>query len=66
MKYAIALVAAPLALVCAATPALAQETAPPKPITVSGSVALVSDYRFRGVSQTDKEHGHPGRPHRHA
>ncbi|MDH7637407.1 TorF family putative porin [Sphingomonas oryzagri] len=36
-----------------ATPALAQE-APPKPFTVSGSVALVSDYRFRGVSQTDK------------
>lgn len=39
-----------------ATPALAQdETDPPKPITVSGSVALVSDYRFRGVSQTDEE-----------
>lgn len=36
-----------------ATPALAQE-APPKPFTVSGSVALVSDYRFRGVSQSDK------------
>ena len=34
-------------------PALAQD--PPKPITVSGSVALVSDYRFRGVSQSDKE-----------
>jgi len=39
-----------------ASPALAQdETAPPKPITVSGSVGLVSDYRFRGVSQSDKE-----------
>ncbi|WP_454884154.1 TorF family putative porin [Sphingomonas oryzagri] len=36
-----------------ATPALAQE-APTKPFTVSGSAALVSDYRFRGVSQTDK------------
>jgi uncharacterized protein (TIGR02001 family) len=36
-----------------ATPALAQE-APPKPFTVSGSVALVSDYRFRGVSQSNK------------
>ena len=35
--------------------AAAQETAPPKAITVSGSVALVSDYRFRGVSQTDEE-----------
>jgi len=38
-----------------ATPAFAQETAPPPPITVSGSVALVSDYRFRGVSQSDEE-----------
>ncbi|MBJ6120321.1 TorF family putative porin [Sphingomonas mollis] len=39
----------------AATPALAQEeTAPPKPVTVSGSVGLVSDYRFRGVSQSDR------------
>jgi len=37
-----------------ATPALAQEV-PTTPITVSGSVALVSDYRFRGVSQTDEE-----------
>jgi uncharacterized protein (TIGR02001 family) len=35
-------------------PAFAQEE-PPKPVTVSGSVALVSDYRFRGVSQTDEE-----------
>lgn len=37
-----------------ATPAFAQEEAE-KDFTVSGSVALVSDYRFRGVSQTDKE-----------
>lgn len=44
-----------LFLVCT-TPAFAQdETAPPEPITVSGSVTLASDYRFRGVSQTDKE-----------
>ncbi len=35
-------------------PAMAQEEAPSE-ITVSGSVGLVSDYRFRGVSQTDKE-----------
>lgn len=34
-------------------PALAQ-TDPPKPITVSGSVGLVSEYRFRGVSQSDR------------
>ncbi|NWP47683.1 hypothetical protein GY986_24865, partial [Escherichia coli] len=38
-------------LCCTAAPAFAQEEAPPKPITVSGNVALVSDYRFRGVSQ---------------
>ena len=37
-----------------ATPALAQEeTDPPSPITISGSVAVVSDYKFRGISQTD-------------
>ena len=43
-------------MLAAAAPAFAQEeTAPPKPITVSGSVALVSDYRFRGVSQSDED-----------
>jgi len=36
------------------SPALAQAE-PAGPISVSGSVALVSDYRFRGVSQTDEE-----------
>lgn len=50
MKYQIACAA--LALMSSA-PAFAQE-APAGPVTVSGSVALVSDYRFRGVSQTDK------------
>jgi uncharacterized protein (TIGR02001 family) len=34
--------------------ARAQDAAPPK-IVVSGTGALLSDYRFRGVSQTDKE-----------
>ncbi len=40
----------------AATPAFAQdaETAPPSPITISGSVTAITDYRLRGVSQTDK------------
>jgi uncharacterized protein (TIGR02001 family) len=33
----------------------AGDTAPPEPITVSGSAAIVSDYRFRGVSQSDKD-----------
>lgn len=39
-----------------ATPAFAQEaekTDPPPPITISGSVGVTSDYRFRGVSQSD-------------
>jgi uncharacterized protein (TIGR02001 family) len=43
-----------LVLVVSATPAFAQETAPPPAITVNGTAALVSDYRFRGVSQTDR------------
>jgi uncharacterized protein (TIGR02001 family) len=50
MKYQIACAA--LALLSSA-PAFAQEE-PTSPVTVSGSVGLVSDYRFRGVSQTDK------------
>ncbi|MBN8832214.1 MAG: hypothetical protein J0G94_16725 [Sphingomonadales bacterium] len=37
----------------AAAPAFAQEEAT-SPFTVSGSVGLVTDYRFRGVSQTDQ------------
>ncbi|HEX8486040.1 TorF family putative porin [Sphingomonas sp.] len=42
-------------LLAASAPAFAQEeTAPPKPVTVSGTVGLVSDYRFRGVSQSDE------------
>lgn len=39
----------------AAAPAYAQDTAPPPDIAVSGGVALVSDYRFRGISQSDKD-----------
>jgi uncharacterized protein (TIGR02001 family) len=51
----------------AAVPAQAQQAEPispepagelaelPDPITVSGSATLTSDYRFRGVSQTDRE-----------
>lgn len=34
----------------AASPALADETDPPSSITVTGNAALVTDYRFRGVS----------------
>ena len=50
MKYKIACAA--LALM-SSVPAFAQEE-PTSPVTVTGSVALVSDYRFRGVSQSDK------------
>jgi len=51
MRYSLACAAFSLLV---ATPALAQEEST-SPITVSGSVGLVSDYRFRGVSQTDEE-----------
>ena len=33
----------------------AEATAPPSTLTVSGSAAIASDYRFRGVSQSDRE-----------
>ncbi|PAX06762.1 TorF family putative porin [Sphingomonas lenta] len=38
-----------------ATPSPPDETAPPPAVTITGSAALVSDYRFRGVSQSDEE-----------
>lgn len=45
-KYAVA-----AAFALAATPALAQEeTDPPAEVTVSGTLATVTDYRFRGLS----------------
>lgn len=46
-----------LAITMLATPAYAQDEAPAEEssITLSGSAALVSDYRFRGISQTDRE-----------
>lgn len=37
----------------AASPALAQETEPAPAITINGSATVVSDYKFRGISQTD-------------
>ncbi|SFS05892.1 TorF family putative porin [Sphingomonas jatrophae] len=52
MKYRLLAAAAALAF---AAPAVAQDTAPPKPFTVNGSIGLVSEYRFRGVSQSDKD-----------
>ncbi|MBN8486054.1 MAG: hypothetical protein J0L50_14920 [Sphingomonadales bacterium] len=46
------LLAATLVAGCglAATPAFADETDPPAEVTVTGNVALVTDYRFRGIS----------------
>jgi uncharacterized protein (TIGR02001 family) len=35
-----------------AAPALADDTAPPSDIKVTGNVSLVTDYRFRGLSQS--------------
>ncbi len=45
-----------LAIAMLATPAYAQDAPEEQSsITLSGSATLVSDYRFRGISQTDKE-----------
>lgn len=41
-----------LPALCAPGAAMAQEVPEPRAITLSGNVALVSDYRFRGVSQS--------------
>lgn len=56
MKFRLLTGVAGFAAACVATanPAMAQEEAP-KPITVTGSAAIVSDYRFRGVSQSDEK-----------
>lgn len=43
-----------LALALGATPAFAQEEES-KAITINGTATVVSDYRFRGISQTDKD-----------
>lgn len=57
-KPSLSAVASASAVVCAiAGPAAAQSVAtdPPPPLTVSGSATIASDYRFRGVSQSDRE-----------
>jgi uncharacterized protein (TIGR02001 family) len=45
---------ASLAALMVATPALADEADAPPAITINGTATVVSDYRFRGISQTDK------------
>ena len=47
--------AAVLVSTVSAPAALAQEEGASEPFAITGSAALVSDYRFRGVSQSDKE-----------
>jgi uncharacterized protein (TIGR02001 family) len=41
--------------VLAATPAFADETDAPSAITVSGTAAILSQYRFRGIAQSDNK-----------
>lgn len=39
----------------AAVPALADEADPPSDVTITGSAAIVSQYRFRGLAQSDNK-----------
>jgi len=39
----------------AATPAFADDTAPPSDFTITGSATIASQYRFRGVAQSDNK-----------
>lgn len=43
-----------LALALVSTPALADEAAETSAVTINGSATVVTDYRFRGISQTNK------------
>ncbi len=54
---AIVLIGVPAVAQAQSTPEdkVAGDTAPPPAITVSGSASIASDYRFRGVSQSDRE-----------
>lgn len=54
MKFKYSLYALALTASAYAAPASAQDAEPAGPFTVSGGATLVSDYRFRGVSQTDR------------
>ena len=44
-----------VATALAASPAFADETDPPSDVTVTGSAAIVSQYRFRGLAQSDNK-----------
>jgi uncharacterized protein (TIGR02001 family) len=43
-----------LAIAIMSTPALADEADAPSAVTINGTATVVSDYRFRGISQTDR------------
>lgn len=49
MRFPLAL---PLLAATAAAPAIAQDTAPPRTVVVTGGATLASDYRFRGISRS--------------
>ncbi|TVV76270.1 TorF family putative porin [Sphingomonas solaris] len=55
----VAILAFPITAHAQSTPAekaeAASDTTPPSTLTVSGSASIASDYRFRGVSQSDQE-----------
>ncbi len=57
LLIAIALIGVPAVAQAQSTPEdkVAGDRAPPPAITVSGSASIASDYRFRGVSQSDRE-----------
>jgi uncharacterized protein (TIGR02001 family) len=44
-----------LAALCAASPAFAEDAEDAPPVSFSASVALATDYRFRGISQTEND-----------
>jgi uncharacterized protein (TIGR02001 family) len=44
-----------LVIALSSAPAFAEDTDAPDALTISGSATVVSDYRFRGISQTNKK-----------
>lgn len=52
LRSAVLLCALPAAAALAPAAALAQDIPEPRALTIGGNVALISDYRFRGVSQS--------------
>ena len=51
MRMVVAGVLAMVAVLCGAASA---QTAPPPPVKLEGNLTLTSDYRFRGISQSDR------------